>query len=317
MKVGYIGCGSVSHFHIPALKKNQIHIEAIGSRRNSKRCEDFACAHGLQNSFCRGGWQEVLSKNLDAYIICISVSSTFEVLKNALNLNKPIFVEKPICLNPFLLEEILNHKNQTNIFVGYNRRYYKTVNMLKNICNNSEGGTITASIPDNYGVRNFLKNGCHMIDTLRYLVSDFSLIGKNIKFNKSFDDIDYFSALCNNQNWNILINAHSNIPSNFSIKVNTNKCVYELKPIEKLSIYNEMKISEPTQEYPIRSYRPILKDSFFEGGDLKPGFYEMYKNFKLFSENKSCNKCSLNDAYLTIKKSWELIDSEFLKSINI
>ena len=77
--------------------------------------------------------------------------------------------------------------------------------------------------------------------------------------------------------------------TNFSITVNSDKSVFELKPIEKLSIYNGIDIIEPTEKEPIRKYMPHLQNSYLEDSMFKPGFDLMYKNFKLFVERKECN----------------------------
>ena len=136
------------------------------------------------------------------------------------------------------------------------------------------------------------------------------IINKIIKPNIQGNDIDYFSALCRNQKWTIIFNAHSLIPSNFSISINSDKNVFELKPIEKLTIYEGMEIIEPTKEEPLRKYVPKVKYSFVEDSLYKPGFDLMYRNFRLFIEDGKYNLCDFNDAYETLKCCWEFIDSE-------
>ena len=49
------------------------------------------------------------------------------------------------------------------------------------------------------------------------------------------------------------------IPANFSITVNSEHNVFELKPIEQLNIYEGMEVIEPTLDYPLRRYNLILK----------------------------------------------------------
>ena len=61
--------------------------------------------------------------------------------------------------------------------------------------------------------------------------------------------------------------------------VNTEDLVYELKPLEKLTIYQGIDVIEPTLEQPIRSYVPRIKESFIESAKVKPGFDRMYKCF--------------------------------------
>ena len=126
----------------------------------------------------------------------------------------------------------------------------------------------------------------------------------------SRNDLDSISALCENKKWNILLNAHSLIPSNFSITVNSDKNVYELKPIENLNIYEGMEIVEPTIEVPIRKYIPKLKESIFEKVEFKPGFDCMYKNFMKFIEKKECISCSIFDSQETLKVLRLMIETE-------
>ena len=317
MKIGYIGSGPISNFHIPALEKNGLTISAIGTTKDSKRCLEIARKFNLENKYCKGGWEEVSDKDLDAYIICVEINETFKILEHILSKNKPILVEKPVNYTLSPMERILNHSNVDNIFVGYNRRFYETTNQLKTYCEISKGGTITVNIPDSVlGIKNIIGNACHMIDLTRYLIGEFKILNKIVQPNLENTDIEYFSALCRNDKWTILFNAHSLIPSNFSISVNSGKNVFEMKPIEKLSVYEGMNIIEPTPEEPLRKYVPKLKFSKFEDSSLKPGFDNMYKNFKLFVEKKKSNNCSFEDAYKTLKYCWKFIESDTSKHFN-
>ena len=95
-----------------------------------------------------------------------------------------------------------------------------------------------------------------MIDLLRCIVGDFEVVSKLRKFNKISKDIDSITALCKTRNWNILINAHSLTPSNFSISINSGVEVFELLPIEKYTLYKGMEVIPPSEENPIRQYLP-------------------------------------------------------------
>ena len=314
MKVGYVGSGHTSNFHIPALKNNGFNIEALGTTKNSESSKKICEKYELIDKYCKGGWEEVVSSDVDAYVICVKIEHTLEILKKIIEKGKPVLVEKPINFYFKSLEEIKNNRFVENIFVGYNRRYFKTSIELKNLCDNSEGGTVFVNIPDSeYGVKQFIANGCHMVDLTRYLLGDFEIISKIIKPNIQKSDIDYFSALCRNKKWTIIFNAHSLIPSNFSISINSDKNVFELKPIEKLTIYDGMQIIEPTAKEPLRKYIPKIKYTLTEDSFYKPGFDLMYKHFKLFIKDRNYNYCGFDDAYETLRCCWELIESEVSK----
>ena len=184
---------------------------------------------------------------------------------------------------------------------------------MKKLCDKSDGGTVFVNIPDEYGIKQFISNGCHIIDLTRYLLGDFEIINKIIKPNSQKNDIDYFSALCKNEKWTIIFNAHSLIPSNFSISINSDKNVFELKPIEKLTIYEGMQIIPPNNEEPIRKYVPKVKYTLTEDSLYKPGFDLMYKSFRLFIEERKYSYCNFKDAYETLRCCWEFIESEVSK----
>ena len=316
MKVGLIGSSPICKFHISALQKNGFIIDAVGSRHNSSNCLDLCNQFSLQEKYCKNGWEEVLNKNVDAFIISIDIGVTPQILEKALLTGKYILVEKPISWDPKIIKSISNMKNSDKIFVGYNRRFYKTVNELKNYCKKLAGGTIVLNIPDSTpGIKQFISNGCHVIDTLRYLIGDFTII-KSLVVNDDADDILSITAICENEKWKIIMNAHSKIPSNFSITINSNERVFELKPIERLSLYDGIDIIEPTIDDPIRKYVPSLKKTVIESSELKPGFDEMYKSFKKFlNGNFNENLCTINDALLTSTKCWEFVEDKLPKNL--
>ncbi len=318
MNVGYIGSGPLSNFHIPALKNNRFNIKALGTTENSESSRKLCEKYELIDKYCKGGWEEVLNFDLDAFVICIKIENTLDILEKILEKGKPILVEKPISFSLKALERIKKNRFKDNIFVAYNRRYYKTCIELRELCKNSAGGTVLVNIPDSeYGIKQFIANGCHMVNLTRYLLGDFEIVNKIIKPNSKKNDVDYFAALCKNEKWTIVFNAHSLIPSNFSISINTDKNVFDLKPIEKLTIYEGMEIIEPTKEEPLRKYVPKVKYSFTEDSLYKPGFDLMYKNFRLFIENRNYNYCNFSEAYATLQTCWEFLESEVSKDFKI
>ena len=310
MKIGYIGSGPISNFHIPAIQSNDINIVAIGSKNKSQRCYEIAKKFDLTSAYCPEGWEEVINKEVDGYCICIDTSHTQKILEKCLKKNKPILVEKPITWKYSELNK-LESKFLSNVFVAYNRRFYNVVQTLKKKCDSLKGGTINVNIPDSIsGIRQFIVNGCHMVDLLRYVAGDFEIIAKSINFSQEKKDLNYFSALCKNNKWIISLNAHSCIPANFSLTVNSGEEVFELKPIEQINFYRGLRILEPTAEVPIRKYIPNIIDSQIESTVLKPGFDLMYRNFKQFLNCGSSDiYCSFEDAKKTLKTCWDLIDS--------
>jgi len=119
---------------------------------------------------------------------------------------------------------------------GCNSRYCKTVNELKIIADEINGGAININIPDSFpGAKQFNRNGYHVFDTLRYLIGDFDILNNLV--NIQGNDLSSIYSLYKNDKWNILINSHIQLTANFSITLYSGKPIFELKQIEKLSIY--------------------------------------------------------------------------------
>ena len=312
MRIGFIGGGNISKFHLLALRNNNFSVQAIGSRKNSLRCKKFAEDNELINFYCKRGWEEVLEKDVDAFSLCIDTSKTAEILLKILDLGKPVLVEKPVAWNLFELDPICHHVNSEKVFVAYNRRFYKVVNYAKQFCDKSKGGSVNINIPDSkQGKNRFLSNGCHIIDLARYILGDFEILKKIIRNNHETNEMEILTALCSNQKWSIIINAHSQIPANFGITINSKKEVFELLPIEKYSLYEGLEIIEPNDEYPLRRYIPKIVKTEFEDSEFKPGFNNMYKQFYQFIKTnykKTENSVTIDEARSTLKKCIELIN---------
>ena len=138
----------------------------------------------ILDKYCPQGWKEVLNKKVDAFCLCVDITKTPEILLEILELGIPVLVEKPIAWQIKDIEIISRHRNKDKIFVAYNRRFYKTLNTLKEKCSSSiEGGTAIVNIPDSVlGIKQFLSNGCHMVDSLRYIFGGFLHKDKSIKY---------------------------------------------------------------------------------------------------------------------------------------
>ena len=179
MKLFYIGSGPISNFHIPALKSVGFNITGIATRLNSKRCEEFSLKHGLREVYEKGGWEEGLkNNNFDCIVLAVDTKYTPDILNKIMHYEIPILVEKPVGWHPIQLEKLIesNPSGAQKVMVAYNRRYYKIVNLLKDYIDNNDQGLITISIPDSISsIRQFLVNGCHMVDLLCYLMPELTL----------------------------------------------------------------------------------------------------------------------------------------------
>ena len=319
MDLLYIGSGPISNFHVPALKNAGFRISCIASRKNSKRCKEFAEKHNLKNCFVQDGWEVAVKKSkFDSVVLAIDTKFTPHILNSLIKYQIPIMVEKPVGWHPIQLKKILdeNPHGSELVMVAYNRRFYKVSNLMKNFINSNNNGVLSISIPDSISsIRQFLVNGCHMIDLLNYLVPGFNIKYTNSVVNPK-GEISSIAAIAEyKDNWQIIINSKPCSPDNFEIKASTDSNVYKLRPIEILEIYEGMEIVQPSQKVPLRRYLPKLSKSIIEDSSFKPGFEEQSKEFFNFCKykKKSESFCSLRDAEVTLNICYELLGNNQLK----
>ena len=297
IKLGYIGSGPVSNFHIPAIKELGFKIELFYSR-NFNKAMKFANKHKIITP--EKNFNNFLHKikNIDAIILSIKTDVTPKYLERLCRFNKPIFVEKPGALRSTDLKKIKKVSN-SKIFFLYNRRFYSSINECKRFISSSNQCFTSVKIPDSTKtLKQFLTNGCHIIDILLYLFDDLKLV-KSLKLKKN---LGYYFLLKSKKKDLISCLLNWGSPQNYEINViNEKNERLELKPLETSFLYRKMKKMEPTKKNPIRSYVPklIKKNSInHEGMKYKPGFIEQYKEVKnlIINKNKKNILTDIDDA---------------------
>ena len=194
-------------------------------------------------------------------------------------------VEKPVTYNLYNYKKL--HKFSKLIFVGYNRLFYKNINFLKKSTKKIEN--VIVKCPE-LNKKNILSNSCHIISILLYLF-------KEIKFYRKI----------NNKNSNLIIlKTKKNIKiflfflfgssSNFSLEFYEPNKLNELKPIEKLNIYQGFKLKKFRNNKNLSKFNLNLFKTIHEYGNekFKPGFEDQIKAFMSFI--KKNNKIS-NDIF--------------------
>ena len=146
IKLGYIGAGPISNFHVPVILNLGFKIDAFYSR-NYTRALKFSKKHKILRP--EKSFKEFFNKtkNLDAIILSIKTDVTSKYLEKLCTLNKPIFVEKPGALNSINLKKI-KKKSNSEIYFLYNRRFYSSINEGRNFIASSKLCFTSVKIPD-------------------------------------------------------------------------------------------------------------------------------------------------------------------------
>ena len=188
---------------------------------------------------------------------------------------KKILVEKPFLISSSDFIKFKNIKN--NIFVGYNRIYYNNIKILEKKIKGSKNLLIKISAPEKK-IENIITNSCHLFSILFFLFKNIKLV--NITRNRN-----HIVCELDSREGNIFLFFCINSPENTEITINNKNNIYKLSPLERLTIYNKMKIIKKNN---LNFYNPSVLKIYEEKLNFKPGFVDQYKNFKKFIKNKRC-----------------------------
>lgn len=227
IKIGFIGAGTFAqNYLIPNLRETEVNLLAVSTSTpiNAKSAaEKFGFKYSTTDS------DKIIENNEINAIFCATRhnSHSYYVIKSLIN-NKPIFVEKPLCVNINELLEIEKqyHISNSDIMVGFNRRFSKPFqDIFNNFKQRTEPLSIlyrinAGSIPktnwiyrEEQGGGRIIGEVCHFIDCMIFLTQSLPInvyaishssksnennnrdnVAINIKFSDgSIGSIEYFS----------------------------------------------------------------------------------------------------------------------------
>ena len=286
MKLSIFGSSKIVNHHIKAAKKNSFKIFSIcTSNKNSKNIIEIARKNKINKIFYN--WKSFIKNSKDnncSVLISGRIKDNNKLLNECLKNKLKVLIEKPVFTKVELFNKYLKFKN--NIFVGYNRVYYRNILQLKKIILGDRLLNVNIKCPE-INKKNILINSCHIFSILHYLFG-------GIKIVKKIKNKDYILCLFKTKK-NVPIFIIFNAPDNFSIELNFKKKRVELRPIEKLYIFDKIIKRKYKNNNVIK---PNLKkvSNEFEISNLKPGFDLQYQNFKKFLNNRKYDGIKINEA---------------------
>ncbi len=254
MDILILGSGYMANEYLKVLSNTKFKVLVIG--RSEKKIDDlkknypnvFFFSGGIQNFLMSG------EKLPEICFNCVSIENLFETTISLINNNvKKILVEKPGSLNVEHLKSMQKAALDfdADVYIGYNRHFYSSVQKLKECCYNDGGITslnfeftewIHTINEKDYSKESLQKwmmsNSSHVIDLVFHLIDypkDLYCIqgGKdNISWHKSGS----IFVGCGISNQNIPFSYHSNWESSgrWSIEISTYIGRYLLMPMEIL-----------------------------------------------------------------------------------
>ncbi len=150
--VGFIGAGSFAqNYLLPSIKdKAQLAIVATARPNNARHIAD---KYGFAS--CTGNATEVFAdKNVNTVFIATRHDTHAQYVIEAMNNNKNVFVEKPLCLTLDDLHEIKSLYESKNIqlMLGFNRRFSPYMDTLKSFMSQSAKKEKSTAVSINYRI---------------------------------------------------------------------------------------------------------------------------------------------------------------------
>jgi virulence factor len=170
VKIGIIGLGDIAaKAYLPVLSSRgdfELHL----CSRNEKRLQELGIKYRCPN--IHHNIQSLIESGIKAAFVNAATNAHFELVKQLLEANIAVFVDKPISMEYDQSRQLVELAEERNVLlmVGFNRRYAPVYQQLKAL----ENPTLVImqknrkALPDL--VRRFVvEDFIHVVDTLRYL----------------------------------------------------------------------------------------------------------------------------------------------------
>jgi myo-inositol 2-dehydrogenase/D-chiro-inositol 1-dehydrogenase len=179
IQVGFIGCGKIASFHADVLVHLGVSIVALTARASTEKALEFKSKYAVRNFYT--SWETMVAQeNLDALWVIPSWDAIDAMLIPLLGSGLPLFIEKPIALSSEKIAEAIFRFGplQDLVQIGYNRRFYDFIPILKENIKSKKLNAIEVHIPENSAgikddrLRNllFIQNSSHMMDLLLHIL---------------------------------------------------------------------------------------------------------------------------------------------------
>ena len=218
------------------------HITTLVSRSGCKPASYLDRKFSFINSDVFNLGQGVLDKATHI-ILAVQPRFTFEIVKYLVdNSTAQLLVEKPVCMTSSELCLIQREEFDKRIHVAFNRRYFESVEVAKNLINDKPILSVEICFTE---MKDRMKgsddeirlwgmcNTIHLFDMAFYLAG----IPDNVQTIRStIGDVDSYSVTGNLPNGLVSMNAHWGGPGNWGISIATPEEKLLFDPLEKLRV---------------------------------------------------------------------------------
>ncbi|MGC8748905.1 MAG: bi-domain-containing oxidoreductase [Candidatus Kapaibacteriota bacterium] len=183
LKLGFIGAGNFAQFNIlPVLKNLDVEFHTVSTATPTNA---ISVSSHFGFKFATTDSNEIINNpDIDVVFIASRHDTHSKFVVECIRANKPVFVEKPLCIKIEELKEIENEyrKNPIPLMVGFNRRFSKSIRTIKQMLSNRTQPIAmhyrvnAGYIPNDHWIQHPEIGGgrivgevCHFVDTLMFL----------------------------------------------------------------------------------------------------------------------------------------------------
>lgn len=315
-----VGSGVIAPFHIRAIRHLGHDLVGIAATANSARAKSLSVENEIE-------YFESVERLLDlarngeveAVVCAVSNDVAPVVAKEFAREGVPVLLEKPGGVSS---QHLVRHLSGLDhmIRVAYNRRFYENVVYLKERVVQLEPHFFRMeifepeSVEPNFLQERLMTNGVHGLDLVTHMFGNLRVTDLGRHYSTTgLTSIDCAVTSENGIRGHILISQGT--PKNTSFQVYARNSRLELAPLEKLHEYSEMKVMEPSEDWPIRRYQPLLTTTVdcwgqFGARSIKPGFERQlmaFSEFALGFETDEVKRlCTPSEAARIIKLAEEI-----------
>ncbi len=317
LRVLLIGAGYMGKEYSKVLKAQNVEFDVVC--RKAESAESFYTETGIMP--ITGGVEKVMSILSEVpthAIVAINIDQLYSAVKSLIGYGiKNILVEKPGGLGRHEITDLSNIvcKNQANVFVAYNRRFYSSTEKALDIIE-EDGGVSSfnfeftewnnilenAKCPQIMKEEALLCNSSHVID-LAFFIGGYPLemtsyISGSLPFHSRCSK--YSGAGRTDKDALFSYQANWDAPGRWGLEVLTSEHRLYFRPMEKLSIQNKGTVR--IEEVPIDDKLDL---------QYKPG---LFKQVEAFLSEKHDNRLLTIDEQLKHLDFYEKIDG--ISSVN-
>lgn len=310
MHVVIVGAGKMAVEYAKVLKALEVKFTTI--TRGLAKANIFENATGIKPFL--GGLEKFFSEFHDAdfthAIIAVNIESLMQSSMFLLNKGiKNILLEKPGSKNISELSVLAEtaKKESANVFIAYNRRFYTSVAVAKEIIQQDNGvesfhfefnefSHQIAGLDKHTEIKQmwFLANSTHVADMAFFLCGKPILIKSFVSGSLPWHDAaSIFTGTGKSTDGTLFTyNANWNAPGRWGIEIMTNHHRLIFRPLEKLSIQSAGKLQ--TEQVPLNDEKDI---------SYKPGLYMQVKSWL---QKDYGNLCTINEQLSMMKWYYQI-----------